>query len=1121
MRSVFKKKKALKLPAQLYRSKEKANNALRNIFETSIRSQPKKSDSVASILEPVKEAKAERRPGLIRRILHGLFTDWILLALLGCSMALCSIAMDEAIDRIATWHINVINDVKDRTFGLTREVAMFLIWVLYAVVLVTSSALFAHYVAPQAIGSGIPEMKTILRGVVLKEYLSFRTLVSKMVGLTLSLGSGMPIGKEGPFVHVASVVANLLSRLVHSFDSVYVNESRHTEMLAAGCAVGVACVFSAPVGGVLFSIEVTSVYFAVRNYWRGFFAAACAATVFRLAKLFIKTDDGLIAFYQTSFPQDSFYPEEMLIFAGIGFVCGVASAGFIALHRFFVLFLRRNFVMKKIFQKSWLIYPIVVSLFISILTYPNGYGQFLGGFNKFSKSAQYFFLNCTWTAKTNTTDYCGDEKLVGWLGEDYDRDVFLVLLCFMVTFYYLAALASTLPIPSGSFGPSFTIGAAFGRFVGEALAYTVGNFRGTTGHGIYPGGYAVVGAAAFSGGVTHTISVAVIMFELTGQLVYILPVMIAVLIANAVCSYLQPSIYDSIIQIKHLPYLPDIPHASSKFHGVHVEQFMTAEVLYLSKSSTYGDVQNLLLSNDRIKAFPIVDDTRNMILIGSCSRAKLIRNLDEKVGHNARQAEALRQFETNLQDINRRFKPVHEQRGSIFVDDNTKKLIKDKTKDKLSPEDEQYYYQDSPQKPDNLKIEGQGMKNSKSSPGLLNATKHVNFEDNETEKRKPSRFMVTAVDDKKSSNSSMDTDVESASTPARSNKSLTVSHVTQELQSTVGDLFRSLARLSFARGRKPSADEYDLHGDERKRWENAQLAKNVDWNSIGVDPAPFQLVEQSSLLKVHSLFSLLGLSRAYVTKCGRLVGVVALRDIRLAVEKVNNGQLTLTTVNMNTDSPHAVRRNLLQKLRSTANEAVDEDDAMSDYLNPPLIVVDKTAVEAEDWLKNKSASADSLTDSNERSRGGMIKGYSVGSDPCLAGSPSEDNKRVKMERRAKSIGLGAALQESPEKAINFWLASNESEEDVNTSPPLIRMTSATPPNEVNNLVEAGRGHNGSQGSSPCGSEYGNSLAPAPTTQSSSLPSILNALEQESHPVERNASTVTIGKKHKQIQLKRR
>ena len=39
-------------------------------------------------------------------------------------------------------------------------------------------------------------MKTILRGVPLGEYLTFRTLVAKVVGLTACLGSGMPLGKE-------------------------------------------------------------------------------------------------------------------------------------------------------------------------------------------------------------------------------------------------------------------------------------------------------------------------------------------------------------------------------------------------------------------------------------------------------------------------------------------------------------------------------------------------------------------------------------------------------------------------------------------------------------------------------------------------------------------------------------------------------------------------------------------------------------------------------------------------------------------------------------------------------------------------------------------------------------
>jgi len=79
------------------------------------------------------------------------------------------------------------------------------------------------------------------------------------------------------------------------------------------------------------------------------------------------------------------------------------------------------------------------------------------------------------------------------------------------------------------------------------------------------GGYAVVGAAAFSGAVTRTISIAVIVSEMTGQITHIIPVMISVLISNAVAGMLQPSLFDSISMIKKLPYLPDfIPSSSGK-----------------------------------------------------------------------------------------------------------------------------------------------------------------------------------------------------------------------------------------------------------------------------------------------------------------------------------------------------------------------------------------------------------------------------------------------------------------------------------------------------------------------------------------------------------------------------
>lgn len=71
--------------------------------------------------------------------------------------------------------------------------------------------------------------------------------------------------------------------------------------------------------GVLFSIEVTTTYFAVRNYWRGFFAAVCGATVFRLLAVWFQTADTVTAVFATDFASEfPFDPQELFVFALIG-----------------------------------------------------------------------------------------------------------------------------------------------------------------------------------------------------------------------------------------------------------------------------------------------------------------------------------------------------------------------------------------------------------------------------------------------------------------------------------------------------------------------------------------------------------------------------------------------------------------------------------------------------------------------------------------------------------------------------------------------------------------------------------------------------------------------------------
>ncbi|EYC37323.1 hypothetical protein Y032_0804g2433 [Ancylostoma ceylanicum] len=354
-------------------------------FSDSCEELPMKSVRFSLYSQPTESLKSAKLsdPGSGNKMnsMKMILADWIFLGVLGGITAFLSISVDMM--------IYYFQEVQAMTFPLVgrydrlaswRWILSFFSWCAYTVGLICASATFVHYVSPQAIGSGIPEMKTIIRGVILKDYLTFRTLVSKVFGVALSLGSGVPIGKMGPFVHIASAVANQMSLLAAKFDSGFGNETRRSECLAAACAVGVACTFSAPVGGVLFSIEVTTMYFSVRSYWRGFFAACCGAITIRLLRGFlVQTEVTINAFFQTSFAPDAFAVNELPLFVVLGIVCGVLGALYISLYRTVVLFLRRNKYAKRIFQQHWIVYPVFISFAFSVISFPHGLGMFSTG----------------------------------------------------------------------------------------------------------------------------------------------------------------------------------------------------------------------------------------------------------------------------------------------------------------------------------------------------------------------------------------------------------------------------------------------------------------------------------------------------------------------------------------------------------------------------------------------------------------------------------------------------------------------------------------------------------------------------------------------------------------------
>ncbi|XP_077454070.1 chloride channel protein 1-like [Stigmatopora argus] len=741
-----------------------------------------------------------------RYIVNKMGEDWIFLVLLGLTMALVSWSMDYASAKSLQAYKWMHGELKGNV-GL-----QFLAWISYPMILVTFASLFCHLVSPQAIGSGIPELKTILRGVVLKEYLTLKAFVAKVIGLTAGLGSGMPVGKEGPFVHIASICAAVLSRFMSIFSGVYENPYGYTDILTVGCAVGVGCCFGTPLGGVLFSIEVTSTYFAVRNYWRGYFAATFSAFIFRVLSVWNKDAVTITALFKTNFRMDfPFDLQELPAFAIIGISCGFMGAFFVYLNRQVVLFMRRPTALTRFLTKHRLIYPGAVTLIIATFTFPPGFGQFMAGELMPRECINSLFDNFTWTKISASSPPPGLGRSTVWLHPQVS--VFVILVLFLVMKFWMSAVSTTMPIPSGAFMPVFILGAAFGRLVGEIMATLFPNgilFDGIV-YRILPGGYAVIGAAAMTGAVTHTVSTAVICFELTGQISHILPMMVAVILANMVAQGLQPSLYDSIIQVKKLPYLPELALGHISKYNIFVEDIMVRKVKFLSSNSTYREL-NRLLETTALKTIPLVDSKESMILLGSIERMELQAAMDWWL------SPARRVFELGQSSLG----PVSKISWESFA-------FVDEEGDDEGGEDKSVPVLDECNGP------------VPSPKAQEPSTNHTS-----SEKRKAASVRRTLQRLFSSSSSSTgQTDAQDTAPP------------------TLADT---------------------MSPDEIKAWEESEMDKPIDMEQIRIDPSPFQLVERTSLHKTHTLFSLLGLSHAYVTSIGKLVGVVALKELQKAIE---------------------------------------------------------------------------------------------------------------------------------------------------------------------------------------------------------------------------------------------
>lgn len=226
------------------------------------------------------------------------------------------------------------------------------------------------------------------------------------------------------------------------------------------------------------------------------------------------------------------------------------------------------------------------------------------------------------------------------------------LFFFFCPYILMATLTYGIAVPSGLFVPSLLSGAAFGRLVGHLL-HKIDHTNGTFADS---GTYALIGAAAVLGGMARmTISLTVILLEATGDMQYVLPLMLTLMAARFTGNVFNEGLYDIHIHLKNIPFLePDVPTIAERSEIV-AGQVMSTEVKCLRPVERAGVVYDLLRSCGH-GTFPIVDMASGGTLYGTASRYMLCTLLQRRAFGSP---DVLEDYDTPHQNLGpRRLSPL-------------------------------------------------------------------------------------------------------------------------------------------------------------------------------------------------------------------------------------------------------------------------------------------------------------------------------------------------------------------------------------------------------------------------------------------------------------------------------
>ncbi|XP_026809937.1 H(+)/Cl(-) exchange transporter 7-like, partial [Rhopalosiphum maidis] len=539
---------------------------------------------------------------------------WLIYFSIAICTAVVGIFIDTVIEYLCNWKFQSIRnciDVKHST------VECLIIWILFTVIPTIIGCCVVLFMEPSAAGSGIPFVISYLNGVRIPRMTAVRCLLVKVISVVCVCAAGLGGGKEGPLIHIGAMVGGSVveawwkgfrngpgRKIIGPLQ----NDQERRDMMAAGAAAGLSAAFGSPVGGTLMSLEEGTSFWSSSLMWKVFFCAAIAFPTYNAGKNVLFTNNSNPSesvhsksiYFFGKFNENTIYfsYSEFPIFVIFGIFGGVFGALFVNINYRLSIFRMKHITSnrKKLLESVFVaVFVAIVNLTSMILLNNCQTKLKMSSFNAvhmYCPTGSYNEISSFWL-------HTQEENIRSLFHYPIEAYSIVSLLVYCITYFILTELTVGLNMSAGLFLPSLLIGAAWGRIASKVIHYYSPGIIGNN-----PGKYALLGAAAQLGGIVRaTISLTVVFIEATGNVQFLLPLMITLFTAKWTGDFLTDGIYEMQIKLSGVPILVSEPPPLTS--DITTEDFMSDTVCAIPHILMVGKLVDIL-NTTKHNGFPVV-----------------------------------------------------------------------------------------------------------------------------------------------------------------------------------------------------------------------------------------------------------------------------------------------------------------------------------------------------------------------------------------------------------------------------------------------------------------------------------------------------------------------------------